>query len=75
MPKNMDFTCADIAKALKNLMVYANFSGFINQPEEGGLLQFSVQEPVCKDDTVTMELEIGGKTFTMAICSSQSGGV
>lgn len=70
MSNNLNLTCVDVAKAVKNLMVYANFSGFINQPEKGGLLQFSVQEPICKDDIVTMELEIGGKSFVMTICGS-----
>jgi len=62
-----DYKCTDITKAIHDLMVYANFSGFIAKPESGVFLQFNPGEIVGGDCAAEMGCCFAGQSYTIRV--------
>ena len=61
------FSSEEIAIAINRIMTMANLSGFINQPDEGPLLQFNHGEITKTDEGTSFDLEFGGSRFTVTV--------
>lgn len=66
-----DIDCSDMARSIRDLMTYANFSGLIAQPENGCFLQYSAKSINGSSDEARMEVEIAGNFFAISIKRSE----
>lgn len=66
MPE-INITAKAMAEGLQALMIYANFSGLINQPEGGPFLQYSVEKIAGTEDRAIFCVEMGSNSFTINV--------
>ena len=69
MSDTKKITCADIAKAVRDLMGMAIFSGFVNQVEGEGFRQFKVTSIDENMESAVMLLNIGEQKFKLTVSS------
>lgn len=60
-------SCGEIAKSIHDLMVFANFSGYIRQAEGQSLRQFSM-DPVSETrERAELRLKFAGQHFKISV--------
>lgn len=67
MSEKEKYDSLDIANAIKNVLVMANFSGHIVQTKDGPLLQFSPGSPTSDGVETWFDLEFGGQEFEVIV--------